>query len=173
MHKTSVLLNYHHASLDHIFGTIFGCLKGFMLFTLIIMLYGTFFLDRISPPSLTELMKTNLTNLLFQYQTDYYRYKAFKFYTSVSDAKLSNMAKTRQTINPDLGVTASSYLPVTEVHKVASYAKYSWLESNYETNSYQPSSIIHQDTLKVKSDSTLIDTSKNNRKSSKKNKKNK
>lgn len=150
--KLAGIPKYQYDKSDKIFGAVFGALKGFMIVLAIVMFYATSFLDYALPPKVTEALKGNLVNIMFDSQIDYYRSKVFTVYHKLHSTKVSDINSSDQ---PDsLGQTntmlaalsADSTETATSAQKL-NYAYYSWLGEKYRVDTIDPSSSL-PDSLK-------------------------
>lgn len=142
--KLAGIPKYQYDKSDKVFGAVFGVVKGYMIVLSLVMFYAAAFLDVALPPKVTEALKGNLVNIMFDSQIDYYRSKTFKIYhmlrsTKVSDINSSDQPDSTGRTNTLLSsLNADSTGSVTKTAKL-NYAYYSWLGDKYVVDAEDPS----------------------------------
>lgn len=164
--KLAGIPKYQYDKSDKVFGAIFGVVKGYMIVLSLVMFYAAAFLDVALPPKVTEALKENLVNKMFDSQIDYYRSKTFKIYHNLRSTKVSDINSSDR---PDSTGRTNTLLSSLNADSTGSdvkpsklnYAYYSWLGDEYVADTEEPSLSL-PDSLKTEMPDTTgtINTTK-------------
>jgi hypothetical protein len=86
-----IMVNYQLHKKSKTYCAFLGAIKGFSFFWATVVIFAASLCDLVVQPAVTKAVKGNLTNVVFEYQVDFYRKLTFRTYHLVFDSEIDDL----------------------------------------------------------------------------------
>ncbi len=112
------LAKHPHLGMDRFLGMMFRGLKTYLVFSMIVLLFGALSVDRLVPSAferVNEGIKDNFVNARIKNTVEFYRYKVYTSYKAVTEAEVTDINKKSKWSGDARRKKAADYIPWTIV----------------------------------------------------------